>query len=268
VTGQPSILYYAAGIFKDAGIDSYAAVLTGAFQLIMTLLSVVVVDKYGRRWLLFVGISVMLVALAILILAFHGYEPVGELAGDNDTEFQPGDIDGDDQDSAGCCAASDFTPRTAMIVLGMFSFIGGYQVSFGPIAWLLISEVFAMDVRDAAIAVAVQTNFFWNLVVSFGYPTLVAGKNAPDYDLAFGSLSLCSSVGVVNRALLACITLLSPLNDSNLEMGALFGDRDQYAAAFGLFFALTAYSLFFVHRYVPETKGLSLLQIEALLQGG
>jgi hypothetical protein len=50
-------------------------------------------------------------------------------------------------------------------------------------------------------------------------------------------------------------------------MGALFGARDQYTAAFGLFFALTAYSLYFVHRHVPETKGLSLLQIEALLQG-
>jgi MFS family permease len=152
-------LYYAAGIFKAAGIESYAAVLTGAFKLVMTLLSVVVVDKYGRRWLLFVGISIMLAALIVLTSAFHGYEPVND----------------DDDDSVD---GSGFTPRTLAIVLGMFLFIGGYQVSFGPIAWLLISEVFALDVRDSAIAVAVQANFFWNLVVSFGYPTLVAGMKA------------------------------------------------------------------------------------------
>ena len=149
-------MYYAAGIFKAAGIESYAAVLTGAFKLAMTMLSVVVVDKYGRRWLLFVGISIMLAALVVLTLAFHGYEPV------DDDDRNSSDSDG-------------LTARTLAIVLGMFLFIGGYQVSFGPIAWLLISEVFALDVRDAAIAVAVQTNFFWNLVVSFGYPTLVAG---------------------------------------------------------------------------------------------
>lgn len=49
-------------------------------------------------------------------------------------------------------------------------------------------------------------------------------------------------------------------------MGAIFGERDQYTAAFGLFLLLTAYSLYFVHQYVPETKGLSLLEIESLFK--
>ena len=50
------------------------------------------------------------------------------------------------------------TRRTGTIIAGMFLYIGGYQVSFGPIAWLLISEVFALDVRDTAIALAVQVS--------------------------------------------------------------------------------------------------------------
>ena len=49
--------------------------------------------------------------------------------------------------------------RTAAIIIGMFLYIGGYQVSFGPIAWLLISEIFPLGVRDQAISVAVFTNF-------------------------------------------------------------------------------------------------------------
>jgi hypothetical protein len=48
ITGQPSVLYYAASIFEEAGISSYAAVLTGAFKLAATLGSGVVVDKYGE----------------------------------------------------------------------------------------------------------------------------------------------------------------------------------------------------------------------------
>merc|ERR1719478_1157011 len=52
----------------------------------------------------------------------------------------------------------------------MFVYIGGYQVGFGPIAWLIISEVFPLEVRGAAVSVAVLSNFFWNVVVSFVIP--------------------------------------------------------------------------------------------------
>lgn len=157
VTGQPSILYYTNQIFDDAGLASYAAVLTGAFKLIATLGSVAVVDRYGRRWLLFVGVSVMLVALAIMTTAFAGYHRSTD--------------DDDDDDDGG----AHFTPRSAAIIIGMFIYIGGYQVSFGPIAWLLISEIFPLEVRGEAIALAVQSNFGWNLIVSFCYPLIVQG---------------------------------------------------------------------------------------------
>jgi len=75
VTGQPSILYYAAGIFKDAGLASYAAVLTGAFKLLMTCASVLLVDRLGRRGLLMAGIGCMALALTVMAGAFYGYQP-------------------------------------------------------------------------------------------------------------------------------------------------------------------------------------------------
>lgn len=52
----------------------------------------------------------------------------------------------------------------------MFIYIGGYQIGFGPISWLLISEVFPLEVRGQAVAVAVQTNFFWNVITSYLFP--------------------------------------------------------------------------------------------------
>ena len=195
VTGQPSILYYAADIFEQAGMASYAAVLTGSFKLVMTLLSVVVVDKYGRRWLLLVGVSIMLFALAVMVAAFWGDTGEGGL-----------------------------NARTAAIIIGMFLYIGGYQVSFGPIAWLLISEIFPLGVRDQAISVAVFTNFAWNVLVSFFYPVIVDA------------------------------------------FAGLFGEHYKLSAAFSIFFALALYSLHFINKHVPETKGLSLEQIEASLR--
>ena len=196
VTGQPSILYYASSIFAEAGMASYAAVLTGSFKLVMTLLSVVVVDKHGRRWLLFVGVGIMLFALAVMVAAFWGDTGEGGL---------------------------NF--RTAAIIIGMFLYIGGYQVSFGPIAWLLISEIFPLGVRDQAISVAVFTNFAWNVLVSFSYPVVIDA------------------------------------------FAGLVGEHYKLSAAFSIFFALTLYSLHFINKHVPETKGLSLEQIEEFLKG-
>lgn len=74
------------------------------------------------------------------------------------------------------------------------------QVSFGPIAWLLISEIFPLEVRGEAIALAVQSNFGWNLVVSFCYPLIVQGFASAfgdDYSYCvafslFGGLTLYS----------------------------------------------------------------------------
>mmetsp|Transcript_40795 Transcript_40795/g.93914 ORF Transcript_40795/g.93914 Transcript_40795/m.93914 type:complete len:523 (+) Transcript_40795:103-1671(+) len=199
VTGQPSILYYANTIFKEAGMSSYAAVLTGVFKLFATLGSVVLVDKYGRRFLLFVGVSVMLVALVVMTVTFAGYETSDDDSGDD---------------------AVNLDWRTVTIIIGMFAYIGGYQLGFGPIAWLLISEVFPLEVRGQAVAFAVQNNFAWNLVVSLLYPVLI---------------------------------------DS---FGTAFGDEYKYCAGFGIFAVLTLYALVFIYRNVPETKGLSLEEIE------
>jgi hypothetical protein len=57
-----------------------------------------------------------------------------------------------------------------VILTAMFIYIGGYQIGFGPISWLLISEVFPLEVRGQAVALSVQTNFFWNVVTSYLFP--------------------------------------------------------------------------------------------------
>merc|ERR1719454_772691 len=73
VTGQPSVLYFATNIFKSAGFGDSAAMSStglGAVKLLATLFTVWRVDQYGRRFLLFVGISMMAAALAVIGTAF------------------------------------------------------------------------------------------------------------------------------------------------------------------------------------------------------
>jgi hypothetical protein len=98
----------------------------------------------------------------------------------------------------------------------MFVYIGGYQVGFGPIAWLMISECFPLEIRGSAVAFAVQMNFLSNSVVQ----------------------------------------LLVPVLQSYIHNFALFS----------IFSVLCAYSIYFVKHYVPETKGLSLEEIERFFE--
>ncbi|OZB20118.1 MAG: hypothetical protein B7X58_01590, partial [Marinobacter sp. 34-60-7] len=70
ITGQPSVLYYADTIFKDVGVDAVASIGISLFKLLATLCATFNVDKYGRKLLLYIGCSLMLVALMILGTAF------------------------------------------------------------------------------------------------------------------------------------------------------------------------------------------------------
>ena len=149
LTGQPSVLYYQEAIFDDAGFDHFAAnaaVIIGSAKLVATLVTVFYVDRFGRRPLLFAGITMMLGALAVLSTAFALGEPSGTDA--KQITLPPG-----------------WPP---VVVAALVLYVCGYQVGFGPIGWLIISEVFPLRSRSRALSLAVITNFACNLGMTFG----------------------------------------------------------------------------------------------------
>jgi len=204
VTGQPSILYFATNIFKAAGFGNSAsmqAVGIGLVKLLATLFTVWKVDDYGRRNLLFVGISMMSVALALLAGSFghsHCQTPHTSL-----NECTPGKI---------------IVPKgwSMLTVIAFMLYVSGYQVGFGPIAWLMISEVFPLRVRGSALSIAAVVNFASNIGMTVATPVL--------------------------------LQVLKP------------------TGLFVIFLCLAFSSLLFVHLFVPETRGKSLEEIEAIMK--
>ncbi|WCJ27804.1 Major facilitator superfamily protein [Euphorbia peplus] len=183
ITGQPSVLYYAAAIFQSAGFSVAAdatrvSIVLGAFKLIMTGIAVLVVDRLGRRPLLLGGVSGMVVSLFLLGSYYLFLDDVAAVA-----------------------------------VVALLLYVGCYQLSFGPIGWLMISEIFPLRVRGRGLSIAVLVNFGANAIVTFAFSPL--------------------------KALLGA--------------GILF-------YSFGVIAVLSLVFIFFV---VPETKGLSLEEIEA-----
>lgn len=183
ITGQPSVLYYAASILQSAGFSAASdatrvSVILGFFKLLMTGIAVLKVDQLGRRPLVIGGVSGIVLSL-FLLAAYYSF--------------------------------LNSTPIVA--VLALLFYVGCYQVSFGPISWLMVSEIFPLRTRGRGISVAVLVNFASNALVTF---------------------------------------LFSPLQEL-LGASMLF-------VAFGVIAIL---ALLFVIFYVPETKGLSLEEIES-----
>ncbi|GLJ39000.1 hypothetical protein SUGI_0794970 [Cryptomeria japonica] len=167
ITGQPSVLYYAATILESAGFSAASdatrvSVVIGLFKLLMTGIAVMVVDKLGRRPLLITGVTGMVVSL-FLLAAYYAY--LGS------------------------------APVVAVIALLLY--VGSYQASFGPIGWLMISEIFPLRTRGRGLSIAVLINFAANALVTFSFSPLKALLGAAVLFLIFGFIAILAMFFII-----------------------------------------------------------------------
>mmetsp|Transcript_15903 Transcript_15903/g.38501 ORF Transcript_15903/g.38501 Transcript_15903/m.38501 type:complete len:514 (-) Transcript_15903:365-1906(-) len=184
VTGQPSVLYFATNIFKDAGFSNTAALASfgvGFVKLIATLTTVWQIDKFGRRPLLIIGTSVMLAALVAVGVAFLNRECA-----------KPVPIDQCEQNDVSLPFGWAIV---SVVALAMYT--AGYQIGFGPISWLMISEVFPLNVRGAALSIAAVVNFSMNVAVTTVQPTLLSAITPSGVFFTYAVLCVVSILFVV-----------------------------------------------------------------------
>ncbi|XP_024367113.1 D-xylose-proton symporter-like 3, chloroplastic [Physcomitrium patens] len=163
-TGQPSVLYYAATILQTAGFSvasdaTKLAVLLGIFKLIMTALAVLNVDKLGRRPLLLGGVTGITLSLVTLAAYFSFLKDYPYLA-----------------------------------VGSLLLYVGCYQISFGPISWLVVSEVFPLRTRGRALSMTTLINFGSNAVVALAFAPLQDLVGESYTFVIFGIVSLFALV--------------------------------------------------------------------------
>ena len=176
LTGQPSVLYYATQTFEAAGWStqgaSNIAVVVGVFKLFMTGIAVWKVDSLGRRPLLLGGVSVITLSLMVLALASPDFAGPGVEA----------------------AALSETQARIS--VAAIFLYVGAYQVSFGPIAWLLVGEVFPTKVRSQAVGIATLLNFGSNFIVSLNLPYAIEQIGIKSTYFGFASIGVLSVASI------------------------------------------------------------------------
>jgi len=159
ISGINTIIYYAPSIFQLAGFhDSSSTILAtlgiGIVNVLATIFAIYYLDKVGRRPLLLSGLIGMCVSLFALSFTFHLN-----------------------------------SPAQTMRLLAMactFIYIICFAISLGAMLWLLVAEIFPLEVRGAAMSVAVFSCWFWNFVVSSTFLTVLHWLGPVDTFLMFG----------------------------------------------------------------------------------
>ncbi|XP_019191596.1 PREDICTED: hexose carrier protein HEX6 isoform X2 [Ipomoea nil] len=142
VTGINVIAFYAPVLFRTIGLGESAAlmsaVVTGAVGIVTTFASMLLVDKVGRRRLLIVG----------GILMFVTQMAVGGVMG-----AKLGDQGGLSKGWA------------VLVLLLISSYVAGFGLSWGPLGWLIPSEIFPLEIRSAGQSITVAVNFLFTFLV-------------------------------------------------------------------------------------------------------
>jgi SP family xylose:H+ symportor-like MFS transporter len=156
-------LYYAPRIFESMGAAKDASlmqtVIMGLVNVIFTVVAIFTVDKWGRKPLLIVGSAGMALGMfAISGLAFMEVIGIGTLV---------------------------------FIII----YTASFMMSWGPITWVLISEIFPNKVRGKAVAVAVAAQWAANYFISSTYPAMMEFSGGFTYGF-YGLMSVLSLIFV------------------------------------------------------------------------
>ena len=147
ITGINTVIYYAPTILERVGFSAGGAIAAtalgvGVVNVGFTILAIYIVDRVGRRPLLLIGLIGMIVSLGLLGVVFS----LGATSG-----------------AAGLLAT---------ICLALY--IASFAISLGPIFWLMISEIYPLNMRGSAMSIAALCNWGSNFIVALIFPVLLA----------------------------------------------------------------------------------------------
>jgi SP family sugar:H+ symporter-like MFS transporter len=165
------IFYYSSTLWHSVGFseaDSFTiTVVTSIVNVLVTLVAIALVDKIGRKPLLVVGSAGMAITLAAMAWCFS------QAAGSGAELSLPG--------SVGMVA---LVAANAYVVF--------FGVSWGPVVWVLLGEMFPNNIRATALAVAAAAQWLANFAITSSFPALAEFGLTFAYGLyaAFALLSL------------------------------------------------------------------------------
>ncbi|EKD78085.1 MAG: hypothetical protein ACD_42C00046G0002 [uncultured bacterium] len=143
-TGINTVIYYAPTIFQLSGFsgDSVAIMATmgvGAVNVLATIVAIPLIDRVGRKPLLYVGMILMTLCLFGLSLSY----------------------------------IFDTSELKWIAFTSIIFYVIGFAISLGPIMWLMFTEIFPLKVRGVATSIMASLQWLFNFIVSLTFLTLI-----------------------------------------------------------------------------------------------
>ena len=155
LVGINVIFYYGATLWQLAGFTEGDALLinivSGAVSIAACFVTIAVIDRIGRKPLLLIGSAGMTVALFVMVYAFsHGT-----------------------LDAAGKLMLSPQLGLVAVVAANLYVIF--FNVSWGPVMWVMLGEMFPNQIRGSALAVCGFAQWFANYLIAQSFPVMAAG---------------------------------------------------------------------------------------------
>jgi len=177
--GINAVFYYSNLIWESVGFSQDQAFLTSmitnAVNVGTTLIAIALIDRIGRKRLLLIGSSGMVATLAILTIIFGTAPQVSNEAGVSEPSLT---------------GAS-----SAIAVIAFNLYVVFFGMSWGPVVWVLLGEMFPNSIRAAALAVAAAAQWIANFLVSTAFPPIAATSLTIAYGI-FTAFAIASIVFV------------------------------------------------------------------------
>lgn len=163
-SGINAILYYANRIFEEAGLAEQATVLgtigLGITNFVFTLIGMSLIDKLGRKQLLYIGSFGYILSLATVAVCF-------------------------------------FQGWTGMIVaIALFAFIGSHAIGQGAVIWVFISEIFPNHLRSSGQAFGSSVHWLLAAIIPSFVPILFGSIGAGNVFLIFAIMMVLQLIWV------------------------------------------------------------------------
>ena len=161
LVGINVIFYYGETLWKLAGVSEQAAlernILSGVVSIAACIVTIMVIDKIGRKPLLLIGSAGMAVSLFAMAYAFNS----GTL------------------DAAGNLQLTQNMGLVALIAANLYVIF--FNGTWGPVMWVMLGEMFPNQIRGSALAVAGFAQWFANYLIAQSFPIMAAWSLTGSY---------------------------------------------------------------------------------------
>ncbi|AJP72242.1 sugar porter family MFS transporter [Sphingomonas hengshuiensis] len=177
LVGINVIFYYGATLWQAAGFSESEAMMTniisGSISIVACFVTVGLVDKIGRKPLLLIGSAGMAVTLFTMVYAFS----TGTV--ENGTLVLPGNMG-------------------QVAVVAALAYSAFFNISWGPVMWVMLGEMFPNQLRGSALAVCGFAQWFANYLVAQSFPVML-GTIGLAYSYSFYAVCAAISFFLVQR---------------------------------------------------------------------